>query len=122
MALPLLAVAHAVRILGPAAAKAAKLAYKAYKQRTKTPVSEKKFLSDKANKIKKKDKKLDREFDTNKSVIKATKSGKVSMLGNKGNKKMNRKDIQNLKKKLKKEEKDAYNKFIKQKPGPDSIL
>jgi len=52
MALPLLAIAQAVRILGPAAAKAAKLAYKMYKKRGGKK-TEKKFLSDKANKVKK---------------------------------------------------------------------
>ena len=48
MALPILAVAAAARILGPAAAKAAKLAYKMYKKRGGKK-TEKKFLSDKAN-------------------------------------------------------------------------
>lgn len=52
MALPVLAVAAAVRILGPAAAKAAKLAYKMYKKKGGKK-TEKKFLSDKANKVKK---------------------------------------------------------------------
>ena len=48
MALPILAVAAAVKILGPAAAKAAKLAYKMYKKKGGNK-TEKKFLSDKAN-------------------------------------------------------------------------
>ena len=52
MALPILAVATAVKILGPAAAKAAKLAYKMYKKRGGKK-TENKFLSDKANKVKK---------------------------------------------------------------------
>ena len=50
MALPLLAIAQAVRILGPAAAKAAKLAYKMYKKKGGNK-TEKKFLSDKANQV-----------------------------------------------------------------------
>lgn len=48
MALPILAVAAAVKILGPAAAKAAKLAYKMYKKKGGKK-TEQKFLSDKAN-------------------------------------------------------------------------
>jgi len=51
MALPLLAAAKVASILGPTALKAAKLAYKLYKKRGGKK-SEKKFLSDKANKVK----------------------------------------------------------------------
>ena len=120
MPLPLLGLAAAGRILGPIALKAAKSAYKVYKKsKAKNKVNENKFISDKANKLKKKHKKLDREFDDVKAVVKAKKSGEVSLLGGKGNKKMNRQEIQNLKKKLKKENKDSYDKFIKEKPGPD---
>jgi len=61
MALPILAVAAAVRILGPAAAKAAKLAYKMYKKRGGKK-TEKKFLSDKANAVKRADNKADRDI------------------------------------------------------------
>ena len=81
MALPVLAVATAVKILGPAAAKAAKLAYKAYKQRTKNPVSEKKFLSNQANKVLKKEKQgkqYDKEFE--KFFMDGAKPKKRSML------------------------------------------
>ena len=49
---PILAVAQVARILGPVALRAAKLAYKMYKKRGGKK-TENKFLSDKANKVKK---------------------------------------------------------------------
>tara|TARA_R100000951_G_scaffold87878_2_gene75851 strand:+ start:291 stop:701 length:411 start_codon:yes stop_codon:yes gene_type:complete len=61
MALPVLSVAAAIKILGPAAAKAAKLAYKMYKKRGGKK-TEKKFLSDKANAEKKAHNKADRDI------------------------------------------------------------
>ena len=62
MALPILAIAAAARILGPVAVKAAKIAYKTYKKRNKNPDTYKEFLSKKANAIVKKDK-------TNKRIV-----------------------------------------------------
>jgi hypothetical protein len=61
MARPILSIAQAVRILGPAAVKAAKLAYKMYKKKGGKK-TEKKFLSDKANAEKRVHNKADRDI------------------------------------------------------------
>jgi len=87
MALPVLAVATAVKILGPAAAKAAKLAYKMYKKRGGKK-TEKKFLSDKAhvkNRAKNKDDRDSQKFELD--FERARDEGASGFL-----KKMNRKD------------------------------
>ena len=54
MALPLLAIAAAAKILGPQALKSAKFAYRMYKKKGGTK-TEQKFISDKANQVLKTD-------------------------------------------------------------------
>ena len=100
MALPLLAAAKVATILGPTALKAAKLAYKMYKKRGGKK-TEQKFLSDKANRKLKDEKKMDRELikykeDKLKEVVQRQKN----KMGKDKFPSLNRKAIQKLRKQM----------------------